>query len=541
MRPVPGWGTIPQMLRARAEAHPDAVVVTDGPVRLTLADLKERAGRVARALQALGIAAGDRVAIWAPNTWSWVVTAFGIWDAGAVLVPLSTRAKGFETGDFLERTGARAVFLSEGFLDTSYVGLLDAVYGESKDGRPFRGLGHLETVISFEELTEPRPGVLPLEDFLAAADGVDDEAAEKRSADIHPDDLCHVLSTSGTTGVPKGVMLGHEQMLRAYWDWSETVGLRAGDRYPVVSPFAHGFGVNAGILACVMRAATILPIAVFDPDAALDLVADEHVSLLAGPPTLFARLLGHPGLPSRDVSSLRIAVVGAAAVPEELVREMHVRLGVERIVNAYGLIEGSVVTMTRKGDPAHVVATTAGRSVPGMEVRIADDAGNPLPVGEHGEILVRGYGVTRGYWQAPEQTSEALRDGWLFTGDIGAMDEEGNLSIVGRKKEMFIVGGFNTYPAEIENLLLRHPDVGQAAVVAVPHPNLGEVGWAYIVPEPGASPETADLIAWARNNMSNYKVPRRVFVVSELPVTANGKIDKAQLRSRAGQEATEPG
>ncbi|WP_432168561.1 AMP-binding protein [Streptomyces sp. bgisy031] len=535
MERVPRWGTIPRMLRAQAAAHPTALAVADGAVTLTLAQLRSGAEQMARALLSAGVRAGDRVAVWAPNHWSWVVTAFGIWDAGAIVVPLSTRHKGYEAGDLLQRTGARVLFVSEGFLDISYVDLLADIYGAPKNGRPFDKLEQLELVVSFEDV-KPRPGVVNAQEFLKRGDEVDPKVAAERAEWVRPDDLCEVLSTSGTTGVPKGVMLRHEQMLRAYWDWSGIADLRAGDRYPVVSPFAHGFGINAGILACVMRAATLLPIAVFNPDAALGLIERERVSLLAGPPTLFARLVNHPELTARNVSSLRVAIVGAASVPEELVNDMHEQLGLKRVINAYGLIEGSVVTMTRQQDSVEIVATTAGRAVPGMEVRIVNDHGHQLAPHARGEILVRGYGVTHGYWDAPKESAEALSGGWLHTGDVGILDNAGNLSIVGRKKDMFIAGGFNAYPAEIENLLLRHPDVAQAAVVPIPHATLGEVGCAYIVPRDDSSPAAADVIAWARQNMSNYKVPRQVFIVPELPVNANGKIDKRKLRDAAVTE-----
>ena len=340
--------------------------------------------------------------------------------------------------------------------------------------------------------------------------------------------------TSGTTGEPKGVVLDGAQIMRAYWDWSEVCGLGPGDRYPIVSPFAHGFGINAGMLICVARLATMVPIAVFDPDAALGLIEEFRLTTLAGPPALFERILANPELAERDISSLRWAIVGAASVPTALVHAMRDRLGFERVTNAYGLIEGSAVTMTRPGDPPEVVASTAGRPVSGTEVRIVDDAEEPVAVGVPGEIQVRGYGVMHGYWQAPELTAAALNpDGWLRTGDIGTLDADGNLRIVGRKKDMFIVGGFNTYPAEIENLLLHDPRIAQVAVVGVPDERMGEVAWAYVVPQAGCALTDTEVIAWARANMSNYKVPRRVMVVDALPVSANGKIEKVALRQRA--------
>jgi acyl-CoA synthetase (AMP-forming)/AMP-acid ligase II len=382
--------------------------------------------------------------------------------------------------------------------------------------------------------TADRAGVITLDALLASAPAVPVEDAERRALAVAPQDPFEILMTSGTTGVPKGVVLDGAQIMRSYWDWSEVCGLTEGDRFPVVSPFAHGFGINAGLLVCVARLATIVPIAVFDPNAALDLVERLRLTVLAGPPNLFAQILAHPQLAERDTTSLRWAIVGAASVPTELVRGMQHQLGFERVTNAFGLIEGSAVTMTRPGDPPEIVASTAGRAVSGMETRIADDADRPVPVGERGELQLRGYGVMHRYWDAPDLTAAAFTaDGWLRTGDIGVLDKAGNLSIVGRKKEMFIVGGFNTYPAEIENLLLHHADISHAAVVGVPDAALGEVAWAYVVPRAGAAVSETDVIGWSRSNMSNYKVPRRVLLVDALPVTANGKVDKLTLQKQA--------
>ncbi|MFC7566963.1 AMP-binding protein [Actinomadura namibiensis] len=343
------------------------------------------------------------------------------------------------------------------------------------------------------------------------------------------------MATSGTTGAPKGVMLYHAQLLRGYWDWAEIVTLREGDRYPIIAPFSHGFGINAGLLACVLRRATMMPVALFDPGDLMDMIERDRISVLAGAPPMFFRILDE--LDGRDVSSLRVAICGAAAVPPELIRRLVDRVGLERMINAYGLMEGTVVSMTRAGDPVEVIASSTGRPVPGVAVRIVDDDGKDLPPGEPGEILVGGYGVMRGYWRDPERTAEAVdADGWLRTGDIGTVDGAGNVAIVDRKKEMFIVSGFNAYPAEIEGLLLRCPLVAQAAVIGVPDERQGEVGWAYVVPPPGTAPDPDGVVAWARAHMSNYKVPRRVIIVDSLPVNANGKIDKPSLHARAAAE-----
>ncbi|MGV9303195.1 AMP-binding protein [Nonomuraea sp. NPDC003727] len=481
------WETIPRMLRERARERPDAPVTLE----FGMAALRERARTVARALIAQGVRAGDRVAVWGPNDLSWAVHAFGVWDAGAVLVPISARAKRLEAAELARRTG------------------VSMLIGEDRlpDVRPFEGVrGALASVAE----------------------------AEARALAVRGDDLCEIMSTSGTTGTPKGVMLDHAQVLRGYWDWSEIVTLREGDRYPVIAPFAHGFGLNAGLLACVMRGATMMPVAAFSPDALMTLVESGGITILAGPPTLFARLLEELDRRPCDVKSLRVAICGAAAVPASLVTRLVERVGLERMINAYGLMEGTVVSMTRHDDPVEVIAGSAGRPVPGIEVKIVDAMGKEVPQGERGEILQRGYGVMRGYWGEPDKTAEVIdAGGWLHTGDIGVLDAAGNLTIVDRKKELYIVNGFNVSPAEVESLLLHEGSLAQAAVIGVPDDRSGEAGWAYVVPRAGAEVSEEQLRAWAKANMADYKVPRRVFVLDELPVNATGKLDKIALREAA--------
>ncbi|MEU5878362.1 AMP-binding protein [Spirillospora sp. NPDC047279] len=552
VQPVPGWGTIPRMVRDQAANHGDVEVVVAGDTRLTLAGLAHAAAEVARGLMALGVAPGDRVAVWAPNTPEWVVTAYGVWDAGAIITPLSTRFKGIEAADLLTKVGAKVLIVAEGFMDTSYLGMLGDTAGDPADGRPFGGLPGLERVVVLgngpfaEPSGEPsaarplegsagrglRDGVVSWQEFLTGGEAVSPEEAEERALAVGPDDLAEIMATSGTTGKPKGVMLHHVQLLRGYWDWAEIVTLREGDHYPIIAPFSHGFGINAGLLACVLRRATMMPIALFQPGELMDLIERNRISILAGAPPMFFKILDE--LDGRDVSSLRVLICGAAAVPPELIRRLVDRVGIERMINAYGLMEGTVVSMTRAGDPVEVIAASTGRAVPGVSVRIVDDEGKDLPAGDAGEILVGGYGVMRGYWQDPERTAEAVdAEGWLHTGDIGTIDDDGNVAIVDRKKEMFIVSGFNAYPAEIEGLLLRCPGVSQVAVIGVPDERMGEVGLAYVVAAPGSGLSPEGVVAWARDSMSNYKVPRRVVLLDALPVNVNGKIDKLALHARA--------
>jgi acyl-CoA synthetase (AMP-forming)/AMP-acid ligase II len=257
--------------------------------------------------------------------------------------------------------------------------------------------------------------------------------------------------------------------------------------------------------------------------------------MLPGPPTIYMSILDHPRLSEFDMSSLRLAVTGAAVVPVEMVRRMRSELSFETIVTGYGLTEATgIATMCRHDDDPETIANTAGRAIPGVEVQVVDDDGRPVPAGEPGEVVVRGYNVMKGFIHDPEATAEAIdADGWLHTGDVGVLDERGNLRITDRKKDMFITGGFNAYPAEIENTIQEHEGVSQVAVVGVPDARMGEVGYAYIVPRPGATIDRDEMVAWCRERMANYKVPRFVEVVDALPLNASGKVLKFELRDKA--------
>jgi acyl-CoA synthetase (AMP-forming)/AMP-acid ligase II len=357
---------------------------------------------------------------------------------------------------------------------------------------------------------------------------------------VAPGDLSDIIFTSGTTGRPKGAMTTHAQTLRTFSTWASIVGLAEGDRYLIVNPFFHTFGYKAGIVACLLTGATIVPAPVFDVDRVLETVAAEKITMLPGPPTLYQSILDHPSRSTYDLSSLRLAVTGAAAVPVELILRMRSELTFSTVLTAYGLTESTgVVTMCRRGDDPDVISHTSGRAIPDIEVRIVDPSGAEVRSGEPGEIVVRGYTVVSGYYEDPESTAETIdAEGWLHTGDIGRMDEAGNITITDRLKDMFIVGGFNAYPAEIEGAFLRHPGVSQVAVVGVPDERMGEVGCAFVVARPGADAGALaqELPAWARDRMANYKVPRFVEIVDALPLNASGKVLKIELRARAAAD-----
>ncbi|HEY4378601.1 MAG TPA: AMP-binding protein, partial [Acidimicrobiales bacterium] len=352
-------------------------------------------------------------------------------------------------------------------------------------------------------------------------------------------DVSDILFTSGTTGSPKGVVEAHGQTVRCSSTWASLVGLREDDRYLIVNPFFHSFGYKAGIVACLSTGATMVALAVFDVPAIMRLITAEKISMIPGPPTIYQTILNHPDRDQLDSSSLRLAVTGAAKVPVSLVEEMHTDLGFETVVTAYGLTEAcGFATMCRHDDDAVTISTTSGRAMPGVEVLIVDDDHHEVARGEPGEIVVRGYNVMREYFEDPTQTAEAVdAHGWLHTGDIGTMDERGYIAITDRKKDMFISGGFNAYPAEIEGILVQHPGVAQAAVIGVPDERMGEVGMAFVVRATGTDLDETELVSWARENMANFKVPRHVRFVEALPFNAGGKVLKFELRKQAATES----
>ncbi|MBC9716366.1 fatty acid--CoA ligase family protein [Streptomyces sp. TRM66268-LWL] len=526
------WGSVPGLVRAAARQYASLEAVVDGRTRITYAELGERVERAAAACIASGVEPGDRVAVWAPNSLDWIVSSLGAVSAGAVLVPLNTRFKGSEAAYVLGRSRAKLLFITGTFLGTSYVASLRRATAEGTGTGPLPALPHLEQVVVLSD--DAPENFRTWKDFLAGGDAVPAAEVSARAEGIEPSSPSDIIFTSGTTGRPKGAVITHAQTLRCYDVWSELAGLREGDRYLIVNPFFHTFGYKAGIIACLTRGATMIPQPVFNVDTVLANIAAERISVLPGPPTLHQSLLDHPARSKHDLSALRLVVTGAAVVPLQLVERLRTELGIATVLTAYGLSEASgIVTMCRRGDEAATISATSGRAIPDTEVRIVNPAGDPLPVGKPGEVLVRGYNVMRGYFEDPQETKKAITaDGWLRTGDVGLLDEAGNLRITDRIKDMFIVGGFNAYPAEIEQLLGLHPDIADVAVIGVPDARLGEVGKAYAVRRPGSTLTSDDLIAWSRREMANYKVPRQVEFVSELPRNASGKVLKTELRGQ---------
>jgi acyl-CoA synthetase (AMP-forming)/AMP-acid ligase II len=474
------------MVLSAADRYGDAEAVVDGSLRLSFAEVVERIRCAAGAFAEFGVERGDRIAVWAPNSAEWIIAAFGIMTAGGVLVPVNTRFKAEEAADVVARSGAKAVMVQKGFLGADF------------------GVARVGLDVPTIDLTS---------DFLGSGSPFECE--------VDGADVSDVIYTSGTTGRPKGAMMNHRQTLQAYEEWATLADLREGDRYLMINPYFHTFGLKAGLVASFLRGATMLPVAVFDIDDVVDLIERERITMLPGPPTVYHSLLAVPD--KGRLATLRAGVTGAADIPVELIRRVHDELPFQTVMTGYGLTEAGNVTLSRPGDSFSDVATTAGLPCDDVEVRVADD----------GEVLVRGYNVMQGYLDDPAATAEAVDpEGWLHTGDLGEFTPTGRLRIVGRKKDMFIVGGFNAYPAEIEGFLLEHPAVAQVAVIGVPDDRMGQVGKAFVVArtDSGEPPSAADVVAWSRERMAGYKVPRYVEFLDELPTNATGKVVKDRLR-----------
>jgi acyl-CoA synthetase (AMP-forming)/AMP-acid ligase II len=520
LRPIASEYTIPGALERAAVEHADDLVLREAGTEVSYRSLLESVRDAAGAIIDAGVRPGHAVAIWAPNSIEWAVVSLAALFTGAVVVPLNTRYTAVEADEIIGRSGCGLVFAEGAFLGRTLAAEAASLPG-------------VHQVVSLG--AQPADGTLSLAAFVAGGQSKSGQL-ERRLRDLQPSDISHIAFTSGTTGRPKGAMLRHDAMVRTTLEWARVVGLRSGDRYPIVSPLSHIGGHKTGLLATITAGATAFPFPTLDIARLVDTIEAQGVTFLQGPPTMYHALLAVARSSGADrFASLRVGVTGAATIPPALVRDLLDVLGIEAVFTAYGLSESTgVCTMTRSGDPVEIIAETSGRPIPGVEVRTVAPDGRRLATGDQGEIAVRGLNVMAGYLDDAEATAQAVRDGWLYTGDVGWIGDDGCLRIVDRLKDMVIVGGFNVYPAEIERVLLEHPDVDQAAVVGVTDERLGEVTVAFIVAVKGHEPSVDDVIAFCRDRLANFKVPRHVWLVDSLPVNAAGKVLKPDLRVAAG-------
>jgi fatty-acyl-CoA synthase len=543
MRELKGDDSLGRILDDVSSRFPQNEAIVSGQQRITFETLMHRASSMANALLRMGVKKGDKVAIWMGNKPEWVYVHFACIKIGAPVIPLNTRYKAHELEYILKQSDSTTLFMMDKFINIDFIPMIYDVCPELKDCKPgelqSRKLPLLKRVIILAD--ESHPGMLDYNEVLKSGEDHAASAELKKAQDqVGPDDVYIIPFTSGTTGFPKGVVTTHYQYMRIMAAVSARFQMADGDRILVVSPFSHNMGNMTGMLLGGCNGACILPMEAFDPGEGLRLVHEEKVSKFTGSPTMYIMMLDHADFPKRDTTSIKASVIGGADVSPDLVRTIMDRMGIKDLISAYGLTENTgVSTMSQPGDPPEVIANSAGRLIfDDCELKILDPGtGEELPRGSQGEICSRGFYVMKEYYKQPEETKAAFnKDGWFRTGDLGTMDENGYIKITGRLKDMFITGGVNAYPAEIESFLMTHPKISMVSVVGVPDRRMGEVAMAFVKLKEGEAATQEEIIAFSREKMANYKAPRYVNFVNDFPMTATGKVQKFILKEGAVKE-----
>jgi fatty-acyl-CoA synthase len=522
--------TIGRLLERRVAASGDrlALVSRHQGLRLTWSELSAGATAVARGLLALGVEPGDRVGIWAPARVEWTELQLGSAMVGAILVNINPAYLSGELSYALQKVGVRFLCAVPGFRNADYLAMVNEVRGScpSLEGVVVIGAGS-DTV---------RGPDMTWRQLLEAGEGVDVGKVEARQERCDGDDPINIQFTSGTTGRPKGATLTHHNVVNNGAIIGRQLGYSEDDAVCIPVPLYHCFGMGIGNLGCMASGATIVyPAEAFDPLATLEALAGERCTSIYGVPTMFIAMLGHPRFAEFDLTGLRTGIMAGAPCPIEIMKRVVDEMHCSDMTIAYGMTETAPVsTLTRIGDPLEIRVSTVGSALPHTEIKIADPAnGAVVGRGERGEICARGYLVMEGYWGDPDATGQAVVHGWMKTGDLGTMDDDGNVSVVGRLTDMVIRGGENIYPREIEELLFTHPGVESVQVVGVPDERLGEEVAAFVIAVPGVVVTEEEIRAFCRDRLARFKVPRYVFSVEEFPMTVTGKIQKFMLRRQA--------
>jgi fatty-acyl-CoA synthase len=529
--------TIGAMFDEVCAAHPErlALIARHQGVRWTYAELKARVDALAAGLVALGLAPGDRVGIWAPNCWEWLVSQYATAKAGLVLVNINPAYRVSEVEYALNKVGCTALITAVRHKTSDYLGMLRELAPELAASSPgalaAARLPQLRLVVTLGEAAHA--GCLPFAAALAAGGAEARARLDAIGERLQFDDAINIQFTSGTTGFPKGATLSHHNILNNGYFVGEAIGLEAGEKLCCPVPLYHCFGMVMANLGCLTHAATVVyPAEAFEPLAVLEAVAAEGCAALYGVPTMFIAMLGHPEFARFDLTALRTGIMAGSPCPIEVMKQVVSQMHMPEVTIAYGMTETSPVSFqSGVDDPLDRRVSTVGRIQPHLEVKVVDAEGRIVPRGEPGELCTRGYSVMLGYWDDAERTAEALdAAGWMHTGDLATIDEAGYCNIVGRIKDMVIRGGENVYPREIEEFLYRHPAIQDVQVIGVPDAKYGEELAAWIVVKPGASLAEDEVKAFCKGQIAHYKIPRYVRFVDGFPTTVTGKVQKFAMR-----------
>lgn len=530
--------TIPQLLRetvARFGPRDAAIFCAQGE-RLSWYDLDRRVDALAAGFLALGLGKGDRVGIWSPNRVEWLLTQFATARIGAILVNINPAYQRAELEFALNKVGCKALVLAERFKPSEYLRMLRDLAPELAQATPGRlnavRLPLLRAVVVMAD--NPGPGAFSFSEIIRLGGPAQQLRLEAVDATLSPDDAINIQFTSGTTGAPKGATLSHYNIVNNAAFVTDRIRLTEADRLCIPVPLYHCFGMVMGVLGCVAKGAgMVFAGESFEAQSTLDAVADERCTALYGVPTMFTAMLEAQAAQPRDLGALRTGIMAGAPCPIQVMEDVNNRMNMSEVTICYGMTETAPVSFQSfVDDPVTERCTTVGRIHPHLEVKIIGPDGTILPVGEAGELCTRGYSVMKGYWDEPERTAEAIRDGWMHTGDLATLNEAGFCSIVGRVKDMIIRGGENIYPREIEEYLYRHPKVAQVQVFGIPDSKLGEVVCAWVVASPGTLPTAEELRAYCTGQIAHFKVPKHILIVPELPVTVTGKPQKFVMRDK---------
>ncbi|MDX5384227.1 MAG: AMP-binding protein [Rhodobacterales bacterium] len=530
--------TIPAFLAEVVRRHGQrtAAVFRQTGDRWSYTEFARLVDRLAAGLLSIGVYKGDRVGIWSPNRPEWLLAQFATARIGAILVTINPAYRTSELDYALNKAGVSCLIVAPQFKTSDYMAMLAELAPEMADCPPGRlrakRLPKLRAVVQMGP--KPRPGALAFEELMERGNRAVRARLDAISATLHPDDAINIQFTSGTTGAPKGATLSHRNIVNNAISTARAMRLQPGEGLCIPVPFYHCFGMVLGNLAaCSYGAKMVIPGEAFDARDTLAAIDAEGCAALHGVPTMFQAMLDHPDFDSFDMRSLRTGIMAGAPCPEPLMRRVMERMHCRQITIGYGMTETSPISFqSAVDDPVDRRVSTVGRIQPHAECKVVGPDGHTLPIGQQGELLTRGYLVMKGYWDDPERTAEAIRGGWMHTGDLATIDAEGYCRITGRSKDMLIRGGENVYPAEIEEFLTTHPDISQAQVFGLPDPKYGEEVATWVILRPGASMTDEGLRDWCRGKIAHYKVPRYVRFVTEMPMTVTGKPQKFVMRDK---------